>query len=71
MAFKCIAILKSQAVLLVVQKFLSVFYISFSIQVMGKKEVSGGLVAVELVLIIQRGLAGNVETDGAMAVAKQ
>lgn len=38
---------------------------------MGKKEVSGGLVALELVLIIQRGLAGNVETDGAMAVAKQ
>lgn len=71
MAFKCITILKSQAVFLVVQKFLNVFYISLCMHVMGKKKVSAGLVALDLVLIIQRGLAANVETEGKVAVAKQ
>lgn len=40
-------------------------------QVMGGKKVSGELVALELVLIIQRGQAANVETEGKVTVAKQ
>lgn len=70
MAFKSTTILKSQAILLVIQKFLSVFHISFCIQVMEKKKVSEELVALNLVLIMQRGLAANVETEGKVTMAK-
>lgn len=37
---------------------------------MEKKKVSGELVALNLVLIIQRELAANVETEGKVTVAK-
>lgn len=40
-------------------------------QVMGKKKFSGGLAALDLVLILQRGLTANVETEGKVAEAKQ